>query len=132
MCVHLFGTVSSPSSSNYALKKTAVDNSSSCVVDASETVVKNLYVDDLLKSVESEEYAVDLIKRVKEMCTAGGLNLTKFTCNRKNALINIPDIHRRKEVKDADLVKEELPTERALAVYWNVEKDALCFRVNLK
>ena len=132
MCVYLFGTVSSPSSSNYALKKTAVDNSSSCVVDASETVVKNLYVDDLLKSVESEEYAVDLIKRVKEMCTAGGLNLTKFTCNRKNVLINIPDIHRREEVKDADLVKEELPTERALGVYWNVEKDALCFRVNLK
>ena len=132
MCVHVFGTVSSPSSSNYALKKTAVDNSSSYVVDASETVVKNLYVDDLLKSVESEEYAVDLIKKVKEMCTAGGLNLTKFTCNRKNVLINIPDIHRREEVKDADLAKEELPTERASGVYWNVEKDALCFRVNLK
>ena len=33
---------------------------------------------------------------------------------------------------DTDLVKEEQPTERALGVYWNVQKDALCFQVNLR
>ena len=88
--------------------------------------------ENLLKSVESKEYAVDLIKIVKEMWTAGGFNLTKFNCNRKHVLMSIPDIHRREGVKDIDLVKEEIPTERALGVYWNVEKDALCFKVNLK
>ena len=129
MCVNLFGAVSSPSSSNYALQRTAVDNSSSFGVDASETVMKNFYVDDLLKSVKSEEYAVDLIKRVKEMCAAGGFNLTKFICNRKNVLMSID---KRKDVKDTDLAKEELPTERALGVYWNVQEDALYFKVNLK
>ena len=41
--------------------------------------------------------------------------------------MSIPDIHRREAVKDSDLVKEELPTERALVVNWNVEKDDLCF-----
>ena len=46
--------------------------------------------------------------------------------------MNTPDSHRGEGVKDADLVKEELPTERTLGVYWNVEKDALCFKVNLK
>ena len=66
------------------------------------------------------------------MCTAGGFNLTKFICNRKNVLMSIPDIHRREGVKDTDLVKEELPTERALGVYWNVKKDALRLKVNLK
>ena len=105
----MFGAVSCPSSSNYALKRTAVDNSSSYGVDASETAMINLYVDDLLKSVESEEYAIDLIKRIKEMCTAGGFNLRKFICNRKNVLMSIPDIHRREAVKDTDLAKEELP-----------------------
>ena len=55
--------------------------------------MKNIYVHDLLKSVETKEYAVDLIKRVKEMCTAGGFNLTKSICNRKNVLISIHDIH---------------------------------------
>ena len=114
------------------MKRTAVYNSSSFVVDTSETFMKNFYVDDLLMSVKSEEYAVDLIKRVKEICAAGGFNLTKFICNRKNVLMGIRDIHRREGVKDTDLVKEELPTERALGVYLNVEKDALCFKVNLK
>ena len=49
MCVHLFGAVSSPSSSNYALKRTAFDNNSSFGVDASETVMESFYIDDLLK-----------------------------------------------------------------------------------
>ena len=132
MCVRLFGAVSCPSSSNYALKRTAVDNSSSFGVNVSETVMKNFYVDDLLKAVKSEEYPVDLIKRVKEMSAAVGFNLPKFICNRKNVLMNIPDIHRREGVKDTDLVKEELPMERALGVYWNFEKDTLCFKVSLK
>ena len=51
------------------------------------------------------------------MCIAGRFNLTKFICNRKNVLMSIPDIHRRESVKITDLVKEELPTERALRVY---------------
>ena len=46
--------------------------------------------------------------------------------------MSIPDIHRRETVKDTDWVNEELPTERALGVSWNVEKDALCFKGNLK
>ena len=56
-------------------------------------------------------HAVDLIKRVKKMCTAGGFNLTKFFCNRKNVLISIPYIHRREGVKDTDLVKEKQQKE---------------------
>ena len=66
------------------------------------------------------------------MCDAGGFNLTKFIYNIKNVLMSIPDIHRREGVKDTDLVKEELPTERALWIYSNVQKDALCYKVNLK
>ena len=46
--------------------------------------------------------------------------------------MSIPENHRREDVKDADLVNEELPTERALGVHWNVEKDQLCFKLNLK
>ena len=55
MCVHVFGTVSSPSCSNYALKKTASDNQEEYGNDAAETLRKNFYVDDLLKSDASEE-----------------------------------------------------------------------------
>ena len=64
MCVHLFGAVSSPSSSNYALKKAAVDNSSCYGNNTAVVIMKNFYVDGLLKSVKDEEYVKDLIRRV--------------------------------------------------------------------
>ena len=34
--------------------------------------------------------------------------------------------------KDADLGNEELPIDRVLGVHWNVEKNLLCFKLNLK
>ena len=46
--------------------------------------------------------------------------------------MSIPGNHRREVVKDADLVNEELAAERALGVHWNVEKDQICFTLNLK
>ena len=52
MCVHLFGAVSSPSSSNYALKKAAVNSSSYYRNEAALAIMKNFYVNDLVKSVE--------------------------------------------------------------------------------
>ena len=44
MCVHLFGGVSSPNSSNYALRKAAVDSYGS---DTAATIMTNFQVDDL-------------------------------------------------------------------------------------
>ena len=132
MWVHLFGAVSSPSSSNYALRKAAVDNSSCYRNDAAPAIMKNFYVDDLLNSNEDEKYAKDLIRRIQKMCSVSGFNLTKFISNNKLELISIPENHRREGVKDDDLVNEDLPTERALVVNRDVEKDELCFEVNLK
>ena len=131
MWVHLIGAVSSPSSRNYALRKAAVDNSSCYRNDAAAAIVKNFYVDDLLKSVE-DEYTKDLIRRIQKICSAGGFNFTKFISNNILVLMSIPENHRREDVKDADLVNEKLPTERALGVHWNVEKDQLCFILNLE
>ena len=111
MCVHLFGAVSSRSSGHYAVRKAAIDNSSCYGNDAAAAITKNFYVDDLLKSVEDEEYAKNLIRRIRKMCSADGFSLTKFISNNKLALMSIPENHRRGSVKDADLVNEELPTE---------------------
>ena len=66
------------------------------------------------------------------MSSAGGFNLTKFISNSKLVLMSIPENHNREGVNNADLVNEELPTERALVGHWNVEKYHLCFKLNLK
>ena len=51
MMVHLFGAVSSPSCANFALRKTAEDNKEKFNPEVINTVHKNFYVDDCLKSV---------------------------------------------------------------------------------
>ena len=51
ICVHVFGGNSSLSRSNFALKKTAIDNEKKFGEMAAATLNKNFYVDDLLKLV---------------------------------------------------------------------------------
>lgn len=47
------------------------------------------------------------------MCANGGLNLTKFTSNKKDVLVNIPQEKNRKGVKNEDLMKQYIPEEEA-------------------
>ena len=46
-------------------------------------MLHKLYVDDLLKPVETEELAIRLIKHTKAVCHADGFNLTKSISNKK-------------------------------------------------
>ena len=48
--VHLFGAASSSGCSNYALKRTADDYEEECGAEAADTLRRNFYVDDILKS----------------------------------------------------------------------------------
>ena len=130
MRVNLFGAVSSFSC--YALRRIAVSNTNYCGKDTADSVMRNFYINDFLRSVSDEEYAADLMSWIQKIFAAEGFDLTKFISNRKRLLMNIPDIHRRGGVKDADLTKDHLPTEKAVAVHWNVEKDSPCFKINLK
>lgn len=57
MQVYLFGTTSSPSCATYALKRTASDNAGKFPDKVVDTVYRNFYVDDCLKSVATEEMA---------------------------------------------------------------------------
>lgn len=61
MMVHLFGGVSSPSWTNYALRRTAEDNRKHLRPEVVDTILNNLYVNDCLKSVSSENDAITLI-----------------------------------------------------------------------
>ena len=60
MQVHLFGATSSPSCANFSLRKTAEDNRKDFDLEVIETVNRNFYVDDCLKSTATIERAVFL------------------------------------------------------------------------
>ena len=61
MCTHIFGGTSSPSYSNFALKKIATDSSDKFGQEAAKTLLRKFYVDGLLKSTKGAEEAVSLI-----------------------------------------------------------------------
>ena len=64
MTVHLFGAGSSPACSNFALKRTAEDDERELGARVAETLRKNFYLDDALRSVPTEKDAVGLVQAV--------------------------------------------------------------------
>ena len=130
MMVHLFGAVSSPSCSNFALKQTAQDTETEFGPLVAETICRNFYVDDCLKSVKDEKTAMELIQGLRQACHKGGFKLTKFISNSRAVLESVPMDQRSKEAKNLDLDHERLPIERALGVEWCVESDV--FRIRIK
>ena len=125
MTVHLFGATSSPSCCSYALKKTAEDNQREFSKQALDTVDRNFYVDDCLKSLPTTEEAIDLVQELPALLSRGGFRLTKWLSNEREVLSHVPDTERAPCVS---LNLEKLPKERALGVQWNTETDTLGFR----
>ena len=130
MQVFLFGAKCSPSCACYALKRAAVDQSDEYTQTAVKTVLKNFYVDDMLKSVATECEAVALRKELKEMLKNRGFELTKWVSNSENFLTSVPEEDREKSVKSFQL-GESLPEGSTLGLKWNIERDCFCFRVNV-
>ncbi|XP_044180110.1 uncharacterized protein LOC114947014 [Acropora millepora] len=132
MTVHLFGAVSSPACATYALQHTADDNEDNYGTEVANTLTRNFYVDDVLKSASTEDKTIELAKDVKAVCGNGGINLTKFVGNTERIINSIPDKHRAENVKNLTLGQDKLPIERALGVIWCIESDTFNFRIELK
>lgn len=114
MTVHLFGAVSSPSCACYALRRTEVDHQSSFHDDVIDTMHRNFYVDDCLKSSESVEKAVELVRDLSDLCHKGGFHLTQWISNSRDVLQAIPEKEHSKNVCELNLDRDQLPVERAL------------------
>ena len=130
MTVHLFGATSSPSGSNFALKKTALDNSSDFSHETVQTVLHNFYVDDCLKSLPTTNDAIQLSTELRELLARGGFRLTKWLSNDQEVLETIPESERATSVKALDF--DNSLSERALGVQWNIQADTLGFNISVK
>ena len=91
------------------------------------TILKNFYVDDCLKSVRTEDEAIELIRDLSGACDKGGFCLTKWISNKRTVLNSVPEDERAKEVKDLDFDHADLPLGRALGIQWCVETDTFRF-----
>jgi len=82
-------------------------------------------VDDCLKSVPTTAGAIKLTKELPALFSHGGFRLTKWVSNERDVMSQIPTSEQVSST--ADLHLEKLPTERALGVEWNVQRDSFRF-----
>ncbi|KAK0137844.1 hypothetical protein N1851_025926 [Merluccius polli] len=132
MTVHLFGAVSSPSVACLALRKTAEDNQANFPKEVIETVNRNFYMDDLLKSLPSEEDAVTMVKNLATICSKGGFTLTQWISNSREVLQSLPEDLKSKNLHELDLDRDKLPLDRALGLQWCIETDTFKFKLKVK
>lgn len=132
MLVHIFGATSSPSVATFALQKCATDFADEFGQEVANTVKKNFYVDDCLKSTANEDTAITICAELRSMLAKGGFRLTKWSSNNRKLLSSIPEKERAQGFQDLDLDEESLPMERALGIQWCAESDQFRFKINLK
>jgi len=122
MQVMIFGAAASPCMANYVLRKTAIDNCDdpSFNVDTIESVEKNFYMDDFLKSVQDEATAIRLCQEITSLLARGGFRLTKWVSSSREVLSQIPT--EEKANPSIDLNFDDLPIERTLGLKWNTQR----------
>ena len=103
MLVHLFGTSSSPCCASLSLKKTAKDFGSNFDAQTVDTVNRNFYVDDCLKSVATVPEASRLANQPVQLLAKGGFHLTKWISNSREVLEEIPPGERAPSIANLDL-----------------------------
>ena len=92
-----------------------------------DTVERNFYIDDCLKSLPTVHEAIGLVNELKKLTAEGGFNLTKWTSNNPDVIENVPFNDRSKRSQERSLNE---PTEdRALGVCWCIQEDQIGFQV---
>jgi len=79
-----------------------------------ETVKRNFYMDDCIKSVATEKEAIRLGSQLTALLAKGGLRLTKWLSNCTSVLDKVPPADRAKTFRNLSLGSE--PVDRVLGV----------------
>ena len=99
--------------------------------EATNTLLRNFYLDDVLRSVPLVRDVLTLIQELTDLCKRAGFKLTKFISKNKDVLLLIPDVLRSDGAKDKDLTGS-LRIERALGIIWDAENGIIKFKIYLK
>ena len=100
MTVHLFGGIWSPSCANYALHRAALDQAEKFDEQTVQTVLRDFYMDDCLRSLVSVQVAIHLVKDIVQLLSSGGFRLTKWMSNSREVLKSIESEERAKDIRN--------------------------------
>ena len=128
---HVIGAKSSPICANYALKRVGLDNEKEYPI-AAKAIQNNFYMDDLIKSVETTEEAIEVFNQLRPVLSQHGLDLKKRISNNDAVTEAIPK--ELKSISNTKQVEVEPNTEGSsvLGLQWTVSDDSLqvCRRTN--
>ena len=124
MTSHLFGGVWCSASSTYAMRRTVRDFP--CSEVARDTVLRSFYVDDMLRSVNSRDEALEVVRDTKDVLSRGGFRLAKFIANDLSLLSGVDDADITQKVRD--ITPDYL--SRALGVGWDTQSDVFLYSFN--
>ena len=124
MNVHLFGKNDSRCVANFVLKKAGADEKDIIHPSVVTSTDQNFYMDDLLKSGNSEEHLTRNTKTVILVPKESGFRLTKFVSNNQDILNQLPET----EILNKKVITEQSDqesTHNALGILWNLKTDKL-------
>ena len=132
MKVYVFGTVTSPSVANFALKEIAKRFKDDFSAETLNTITSNFYVDDLLKSVATLDAAIKLRQEITAALAKAGFHITKWTSNSPELLATIP----KEDIAvdcDGRTIEDccSMPNKTALGIRWDIRHDKLGFFIDL-
>ena len=108
------------------MQQTADDNEERFSPEAViNTVRRNFYVDDVLKSVLNEDNAIHLAEQLIQLMKEGGFHLTKFSTNSRKLLATLPEKERANPALNLDL--DQMPIGRAPLLHWDADSDTFLF-----
>lgn len=130
MLVLPFGAKCSPVISQYVKNYTALQFKHD-MPHASEAILNNSYVDDIVKSVDTIEEAQSLAIQMKRILNTGGFNLLKINSNSQQTLDEIQQKLTKEELSHEKLFSPE-KCEKLLGYDIDFRNDTLAISLNLE
>lgn len=130
MKVHVFGNTPSPAVAIYSLRRAALHGEKEHGAEAKQFIMRNFYVDDGLSSFPTDDEAITVLKRTKEMLAESSIKLHKVASNSRAVMDAFPAEERAKNLVDLELTVDPLPPQRSLGLTWNLQSDTFTFHVS--
>ena len=114
----MFGAKSSPTCANYELQQSGQDNIIE-FPEASVTRDRNFYMDDLVKSVDTPQQAIECYRQLVETLKRSGFTWKKWASNCLEVTDNIP-LENRLEANEV-MLNAEPTSSSILGLEWKID-----------
>ena len=98
--VHVQGIVSSPFTATRVIHQVAKENRTNASKMTTTAVRKNMYIDDLLKSLDFTHDACTIYHEMKTLFADSGFTITKWSANSQDNLEQVPEPDRAPQTRD--------------------------------